>query len=89
MRRVAEFVWDEENIDHLGRHGVHPEEVEEACYHRPYVLKGKGRSYLILGRTNDGRYLLVVLRYQGKGLARTVTARDMTEAEKRFYQKRR
>ena len=89
MRRIAGFEWDEENIEHIGRHGVHPEEVEEACYNRPYILKGRGRSYLIFGRTNDGRYLLTVLRYRGKGMARTITARDMTEAEKKLYQKRR
>ena len=88
MRRVAAFEWAESNIDHLGRHGVHPEEAEEACYRKPFILKGKGRLYLIYGRTRDGRHLLVVLRYLGKGLGRVITARDMTEPERRLYERR-
>ena len=89
MRRIASFEWDVANVEHLARHGVHPEETEEACYNRPLILKGRRRSYLIYGRTNDGRYLLVVLRYRGRGLARVITARDMTEAERSFCRRRR
>ena len=87
--RVQTFEWDEQNINPIARHGVNPEEVEEACYNRSYILKGKEGLYLIYGRTFDGRYLLIVTRYRGRELIRTITARDMTDAEKKLYQKRR
>jgi uncharacterized protein len=87
--RITDFEWDEENIDHIGRHGVSPEEVEEACYERPFVLKGREGLYLVYSQTMDGRYLLVVTRYRGNGKIRVITARDMTDAEKRLCRERR
>ena len=30
--RIREFVWPQDRIDHIDRHGVTPEEVEEACF---------------------------------------------------------
>ena len=87
--RITHFEWDAGNIAHLGQHGVNPEEAEEACHNRPYVLKGKEGLYLIYSQTDDGRYLLVVARYRGRGIIRTITARNMTEREKRLCQERR
>ena len=87
--RIHTFDWDIVNIDHLSRHGVSPEEVEEACYERPYILKGRAGSYLIYSQTRDGRYLFSVLRIVGQGTARVITARDMTEAERKLCRKRR
>lgn len=87
--RIRAFEWGEAIVTHIVRHGVNPEEVEEACANRPYVLKGRGGRYLAYSQTSDGRYLFVVLRYRGRGLIRVVTARDMTDAEKSFCQKRR
>ena len=86
--RIKVFEWDEQNIDHIARHGVNPEEVEEACYNALLILR-KGGLYLIYGQTYDGRYLLAVCRYRGRGIIRTVTARDMTDNEKKLSQKRR
>ena len=87
--KISAFDWDEQNIDHIARHGVNPEEVEETCYNRPLILKGKQLRYLVYGQTDDGRYLLVVSAYLGKGIFRILTARDMAEAERRLYQRRR
>lgn len=86
---IRNFDWDESNIEHIGRHGVNPEEVEEACYRHPRILKGKEGRYLIYGQTDDGRYLFVVTVYQGKGRMRVITARDMTEAEKKIRHERK
>ena len=87
--RITDFEWDEENIDHIARHRVEYEEVEEACYNRPFILRGRGGLHLIHGRTDNGRYLFVVVRYRGKETARVITARDMTDAEKRLCRERR
>lgn len=87
--RITDYEWDEDNTGHIARHGVSPEEVEEACHNRPYVLKGREGAYLIYSQTDDGRYLLVVGRYKGSGVIRVITARDMTNAERRLCRERR
>ena len=39
----------------------------------------------MLGKTDAGRYLLVVVCLLGKGKARVVTARDMTHSERHRF----
>lgn len=87
--KVNEFIWLEDRIDHIARHSVIPEEVEEACFGRSFVQRAKseGRNpvYYVLGQTAAGRYLFcVVIRFpDGKGYP--VTARPMTAKERRRY----
>ncbi|MGO8897797.1 MAG: BrnT family toxin [Isosphaeraceae bacterium] len=89
--RIDAFVWPEERIEHISRHGVTPEEVEEVCFEKPLVQRAKSEGenpvYYILGQTVAGRYLFcVVIRFpDGKGYP--VTAREMTAKEKRRYRK--
>jgi hypothetical protein len=37
---ITGFVWDDENVTHMARHGVSPEEVEETLAGAPLVLRG-------------------------------------------------
>jgi uncharacterized protein len=68
---------------------VRPEEVEEVCFGDPWVrhakATGKNPVYYILGQTGSGRHLFcAVIQFpNGKGLL--VTARPMTEKEKRRF----
>jgi hypothetical protein len=86
---INEFIWPEERIDHIARHGVTPDEVEEVCFGEPLVLRaksqGKNPVYYVLGQTEAGRYLFcVIIRFpDGKGYP--VIAREMTAKEKRRY----
>ncbi len=82
------FEWDEGNIEHILRHNVIPDEVEEACVNKPYVRKSAARRYLVYGITDSGRYIFIVGINKGKGIFRTITARDMTEREKYLYKRR-
>jgi uncharacterized DUF497 family protein len=82
------FEWDEVNIEHILRHSVIPDDVEEACMNKPYVRKGSDKRYLD-GITDNGRYIFIVGINKGKGIFRTITARDMTEREKSLYKRRR
>lgn len=88
---IEEIAWDDEQIDHIERHGVTSEEVEEVCFSRPLIVRGRGRrkrrSYWALGQTGEGRHLLVVFRYLSRGKARVITARDMSPAERRRYRR--
>ena len=88
---IDQFIWPEERIEHIARHGVRPEEVEEACWGNAFVRRAKSEGdnpvYYVLGQTEAGRYLFcVVIRFpDGKGYP--VTAREMTAKEKRRYRK--
>jgi uncharacterized DUF497 family protein len=82
------FEWDEGNIEHILRHNVVPDEVEEACVNKPYVRKSADKRYLVYGITDSGRYIFIVGINKGKGIFRTITARDMTEREKSLYKGR-
>jgi uncharacterized protein len=87
--RIHEFVWPEDRIDHIDRHGVTPAEVEEACFGQALVQRAKSEGenpvYYILGQTNGGRYLFCVIIGFPDGKAYPVTARPMTDKEKRCY----
>jgi uncharacterized DUF497 family protein len=86
---IEELLWPEERVEHIARHGVRPDEVEQVCFGKSLVLRakaeGKNPVYYVLGQTDTGRYLLcVVIRFpDGKGYP--VTARPMTAKEKRRY----
>lgn len=62
---IHEFVWPKERIDHIARHGVTPEEVEDVCFGDPLIQRAKGEGenlvYYMLGQTTSGRYLFCVV----------------------------
>jgi len=66
--------------------------VEEAVFD-PAALAlrtraGRQPRYVILGRSQGGRYLLVVLQPTGGKRSYVVTARDMTDGERRRFRRR-
>jgi uncharacterized DUF497 family protein len=79
------FEWDERNIEHVGRHGFHPDEVEEVFAEECATRKGRGSLYLAYGKTFAGRYTLVVHRRLPGRRIRVITARDMTKQERRLW----
>ena len=89
--RIDAFIWPEERIEHIARHGVIPEEVEEVCFAKSLVLKAKSEGenpvYYVLGQTEAGRYLFCVVIRFPDGNGYPVTAREMTVKEKRRYRK--
>ncbi len=83
-----ELVWTEDVVQKIGsQHGVTIEEVQEA-FEDPHALITRGRweTRLVYGRTEAGRYLLVVTRPEGGAVLWLITARDMTANEKNRYQ---
>ena len=86
--RFNVFEWDDANIEHMLKHNVVSDEVEEACVNKPYIRKSADGRYLVYGVADDGRYLFIVGMNKGRGVFRTITARDMTEREKSLYKRR-
>lgn len=89
MMRVFKAVRDSDwSANHVAAHGVTLDEVREAILERPYwAAPGRGGTILAYGRTYAGRYLLVVVIAEGEE-AFVVTARDMTDAEKKTFHKK-
>jgi uncharacterized DUF497 family protein len=89
MHRISRLEWDEENVQHIGTHGISPDEVEELCYSGPLFLCSRAGTRVAYGQTLGGRYLIVVLALRENAAARCITARTMTDKERRFYRNRR
>jgi hypothetical protein len=89
--------WDDDNIEHIARHGLRPEQVEEVYYSEgPYptlALKNKKKS----GRSAEYRYRLwgtdasgfcieaIIALYPKYGLWRCVTAFPMSPSTQKAY----
>lgn len=86
--RINELEWDDENIQHIARHNVNPQEVEDVCFGLHISEREGSRRYVLSGQSADGRYLNVVVERVGKMRFRTVTAFEMSEQYKSRYRKR-
>ena len=87
--QIREFIWPADRVDHIARHGVQREEVEEICFGQALVQRAKsyGRNpvYYVLGKTSSGRHLFCVVIQFPNGKGYPVTARPMTRKEKERY----
>ena len=88
---IREIILPHDRVEHIAAHGVQPHEVEHVCFGSPLVLRGKTEGanpiYYVLGQTEAGRYLFCVVIQFPDGKGYPVTARPMTESEKRRYNK--
>ena len=89
--KIEKISWDQETVDHISNHLVSPEEVEEVLFNDvdiPLMMRGKEDKYLAYGKTHGGRLLFIVWASKYRR-TKIITARDMTEREKRFYRRRK
>ena len=85
---ISGFVWNDERIEHIGRHSVLPEEFEEVCFGDALVLRAKstGKNPVYSSWVRPRRAGSTMCRYllpRRKGVS--CNCRDMTDAEKRRY----
>ncbi|MCK6619694.1 MAG: BrnT family toxin [Calditrichaceae bacterium] len=89
--KIYELIWPEDRIEHISNHGIKPEEVEETCFSKAFIQRakseGKNPVYYVLGQTNAGRYLFCVIIQFPDGKGYPVTARPMTDKEKKRFNK--
>lgn len=87
--RIESLEIDDHILDKIeSRHGVSLEEVEQACLsEKRHVRRSREGLYKLFSQTAAGRYVLVVLANLGKGTWKIVTARQMTDNERRLYNK--
>jgi uncharacterized DUF497 family protein len=80
---IAELQWDDFNAEHVACHSVSVNEVREACLNQIDVLSGHSNRNMLFGRTNNGRYLTVILVRKLKNIYYVVTARDTSKKERK------
>jgi len=84
--QIRDLRWNDINLEHIGVHGVTPEEVEEVCYSAAALFTRAGRRrYQAIGQTEFGRFLTIFLDSEGKGSYYPVTARDADAGERRLW----
>jgi len=89
--KIQNITWDQETVDHIARHAVSPEEVEQVLFNDedvPIIMRGRENKYLTYGETESGRFLFIVWVSKYRK-TRIVTARNMAKKEKQFYRKRK
>ena len=83
---VRDFEWDDGNLLHVAlKHGVEPEEAEEVLALAPLIRRTKRGHYAAFGRTSSGRLLVIVFEKKEEGLVRVITGWDMSDSERRYY----
>jgi len=94
--KIRGIIWLDSVVEKIDRkHGVSREEVCQAIQgdvEFRFVESGHRRGehvYAALGQTLAGRYLIVFFIHKPDHRILIVTARDMTDAEKRRYEKTR
>lgn len=86
------FDWDEENLSHIARHHVSPEEAEEVLLNDPLDLEyqdqdGEERT-LQIGLTLSMRFLAVATTLRS-GRIRVITAYPATPKQQLVYLRQR
>jgi uncharacterized DUF497 family protein len=83
-----EFDWDMANVEHIAKHGISPEECEQAYLNGPLVIEQQVRKdenrRLCLGETSGGRLLTFVITERA-GKIRFVTAYPMPHRQREIY----
>jgi len=90
--RLYDVIWKDEFVEKIAnKHSVTTDEVEEVLFLKPHVrLAEKGRVkgeylYVAYGQTTAGRYLVVFFILKRRTAALQISARDMTQSERRYY----
>lgn len=88
--RISSLDWDDYRIEHIAEHNVTCDEVWEVCEDPWHLARREGRNrYRVYGQTAAGRYLFIVLEAIEGTVFKPITAREMTDAEKRKFRRLR
>ena len=83
---IETLVVDEHRIDHIARHQVTIEEVQEIVSGDYVYIRGREGRWLLIGQTQKGRFLTVVVGERAqKNIYGLVTARPARREERSFY----
>lgn len=91
LAKCVGFQWDRGNATkNSDKHDVSQSECEQVFFNRPLLVKYDAehswaeRRYFALGRTDEDRFMFVAFTIRDDQI-RVISARDMTQAERRRY----
>jgi len=89
---ITRIIWKDQFVEKLAeKHQVSVSEAEDVLHSKPLIRKvGKGHVkgenvYAAYGQSVAGRYLVVFYIRKKTGALLPISARDMDEAERRYY----
>jgi len=64
------FRWNAWNVEHIGKHGVTPDEAQDVVGHarRPFPCYHGDGKYLVRGKTDAGRWLQVIYVFDPRSI---------------------
>lgn len=65
---VKGLIWDDWNKEHIAKHGVSVEEVEEVCHGSFKAAESYKKRILITGKAKKGKMLAIVLSPEDRNL---------------------
>lgn len=93
---IRTIIWKDQFVEKLAqKHGVTVFEAEEVLNAKPHIRRmSKGQVkdepvYGAYGQTNGGRYLIVLYIRKVSGAVLPISARDMDDAERKYYERQR
>ena len=93
---IEGFIWLSDIIDKLeSKHGVTRVEVENLFTQKPLfskIQRGKIKGenlYRALGQTESGRYIVAFFIYKTTRQALIISARDITDRERKYYARKK
>ncbi len=93
---LYEVIWKDQFVNKIeSKHSITPEEVEQVLFSKSHFRREKkGRVkgediYVAYGQTHAGRYIIVIFIRKYQAAALPISARDMTRAERRYYEKQK
>ena len=93
FKQIVGFEWDDDNIDKNSvKHGVENWECEQVFFNEPLIVFDDPKHsqfekrWSVFGKTDVGRKLTVIITVRNR-LIRVVSARDMSQKERKYYEK--
>jgi uncharacterized DUF497 family protein len=81
MTTIVGLIWDDWNKEHIAKHGISVQEVEEVCQGELEIIESYRKRILLVGQTKRGKNIAVVLSPEdrdlqayGQGLYYPITA---------------
>ena len=88
--RIFELLVEAGREEHIARHHITIADVEQVVFgEAAFIRRTRDERYLVIGQTDAGRYVSVILAPRGKGTYALITARDADDKERRAYQHHR
>lgn len=82
---LPKLIWDEWNREHIKKHKISVDEVEEAYILYELVAKAKRGRVEIISKIHNGRMITVFLSFDRQDGPYLVSARDSSKKERRIY----